>query len=217
MSAPVSAPGLTPASLARDVRALAASEPAFAAELRAHGTPPMWARPATLETLVHVVLEQKISIESAAAVMARVRELVAPNGGAFDAAALARAPVEALRGAGATAAKVRCLHALAAAVGGGALDLDALAGRPDDEVVAALVSVPGIGPWTAGVWLTTVLRRPDAWPPGDRALAVGAAETFGLDAVPSYPELDRLAARWRPYRGAACRLLWHAYLCRRSR
>ena len=180
----------------------------------------MWARPATLETLVHVVLEQKISIESAAAVMARVRGLVVPDGsvgGAFDARALRRVPADALRACGATAAKARCLHALCDAVAGGTLELDALARRPDDEVVAALTAVPGIGPWTAGVWLTTVLRRPDAWPPGDRALAVGAAETLALDAVPSYPELDRLAARWSPYRGAACRLLWHAYLCRRSR
>ena len=177
----------------------------------------MWARPATLETLAHVVLEQKISIESAAAVMARVRGLVVPDGGAFDARALRRVPPDALRACGATAAKARCLHALADAVAAGTLELDALARRPDDEVVAALTAVPGIGPWTAGVWLTTVLRRPDAWPPGDRALAVGAAETLGLDAVPSYPELDRLAARWSPYRGAACRLLWHAYLCRRSR
>ena len=177
----------------------------------------MWARPATLETLVHVVLEQKVSIESAAAVMARTRELVAPGGGAFEARALGRVPAEALRGAGMTAAKARCLHALARATLSGALDLEALARRPDDEVVAGLTAVPGIGPWTAGVWLTTVLRRPDAWPPGDRALAVGAVETLGLCAVPSYPELDRLAAGWSPYRGAACRMLWHAYLSRRAR
>ena len=211
------------------MRALAARERAFAAELEAWGPPPMWERPATFATLVHVVLEQKISIESALAVMARVAALVAREAGdavvpsdpsaPFDFAAehLLRVPEAALREAGATAAKARCLRALAEAANAGELDLDALARRPDAEVVAALVAVRGVGPWTAGVWLAIVLRRPDAWPPGDRALAVGAAETLGLDAVPSYPELDRIAARWSPYRGAACRMLWHAYLSRRNR
>lgn len=166
---------------------------------------------------MHIVLEQKISIESALAVMRRVRTLVAADGAAFDPAALLATSPDALRAAGTTVAKARCLHALARAVLDGALDLDAAARVDDADIVGALVAVPGIGPWTAGVWLAIVLRRPDAWPPGDRALAVGAQETFGLDAVPSYPELDRLAAAWSPYRGAACRMLWHAYLCRRAR
>ncbi len=198
------------------MRALAKREPAFAAELVAHGQPPLWERPASLDTLVHVVLEQKISIESAAAVMRRVRARVT-GGEEVVAEALLAAPQDVLREAGATAAKARCLHALATACLDGRLELDALSSEADETVANALTSVPGIGPWTAGVWLTVVLRRPDAWPPGDRALAVGAMETFALDAVPDYATLDRLAAAWSPYRGAACRVLWHAYLCRRSR
>ena len=202
----------------------------------------MWARPATFATLVHVVLEQKVSIESARAVMERVAGLAAraagrngpaaaarsgpsppgelPTGGApfdFSPRALLGVSEEALRASGTTAAKARCCHELARAIEAGELELDALSRAPDETVVAALTAVRGIGPWTAGVWLTTVLRRPDAWPPGDRALAVGATETLGLEAVPAYPELDRIAARWSPYRGAACRMLWHAYLSRRRR
>jgi DNA-3-methyladenine glycosylase II len=79
-----------------------------------------------------------------------------------------------------------------------------------------LIAVRGIGPWTAGVYLLMAMRRPDAWASGDRALAVSLAECDALPGVPSYAELDERAEFWRPYRGAAARVLWHAYLSRRA-
>ena len=99
----------------------------------------------------------------------------------------------------------------------GTLDLAGLAELPDDEVRRALVALPGIGPWTADVYLLACLGRPDLWPIGDRALQVAAAEALGLAAVPDPTALTVLGERWRPLRSTAARLLWHGYLSRRGR
>lgn len=162
---------------------------------------------------MHVVLEQKVSIASALVVMDRVRALC-PG---LDPAAFLALSEEALRAAGVSARKVGYCRSIAEALLGGGLSLPALRRLGDDAVIERLVGVRGIGPWTAGVYLTMALARPDAWPTGDRALAVGVAERFALDAVPDYPALDRMAARWRPWRAVAARLIWHDYLGRRGR
>ena len=75
-----------------------------------------------------------------------------------------------------------------------------------------LIKIKGIGVWTANVYLLMILLRPDVWPTGDRALAVGVKEVLGLETVPTYPELDAIAERWQPYRSVAARLIWHNYL-----
>ena len=77
--------------------------------------------------------------------------------------------------------------------------------------------LPGIGRWTADVYLLACLRRPDLWPVGDRALQVAVAETLSLPTVPTGAELEAIGERWRPYRSTAARLLWHGYLARRGR
>jgi DNA-3-methyladenine glycosylase II len=79
------------------------------------------------------------------------------------------------------------------------------------------MALPGVGAWTADVYLLACLRRPDLWPVGDRALQVAAAEALGLDAVPTPDELAAIGERWRPHRSTAARLLWHGYLARRGR
>ena len=96
------------------------------------------------------------------------------------------------------------------------MDLDALPGLPDAEVRASLTSLRGIGPWTADVYLTMALRRPDAFPLGDLALLVSAQRVKRLDARPTPLELEALAEAWRPHRAAAARILWHAYLSERA-
>jgi len=98
-----------------------------------------------------------------------------------------------------------------------ALDLDRLAVAPDDEVRGALIAIRGIGRWTADVYLLFALRRPDAWPSGDLALAKAVGELWGLPALPDWDELDAWAERWRPQRAVAARFLWHDYLSRRGR
>ena len=99
----------------------------------------------------------------------------------------------------------------------GDLDLEGLAHLDDDAVRRALTALPGIGRWTADVYLLACLGRPDLWPVGDRALQVAAAEALELDTVPDQAALELLGERWRPHRSSAARLLWHGYLVRRGR
>jgi len=94
----------------------------------------------------------------------------------------------------------------------GSLDLEAVAALDDDGARTALVALPGIGPWTAEVYLLSALRRPDTWPVGDIALQEAARRARGLAERPSPLELEALGDVWRPHRATAARLLWHLYL-----
>jgi len=201
-------------SIADGVTELGKVDPVFTRLFAENGHPPLWQRPQTLRTLVHVVLEQKVSIVSALAVMERV-DALCPR---FDAASFLAVPEDHLRTAGMSGSKVSYCRSLAQAIADRTLSLAALRQLDDDAVMERLVAVRGIGPWTAGVYLTMALGRQDAWPSGDRALAVGYAKSWQLDDVPTYATLDAHAEAWRPWRGVASRLIWHAYLeQRRSR
>jgi DNA-3-methyladenine glycosylase II len=192
---------------------LCATDDALGAVVAEHGVPALWTRPEGFPTLVLLVLEQQVSLASAAAAY---RRLDARLGG-VRAEALLRATPEDLRADGVSRQKDRYLRALATSVLDGALDLTALRGLGDDDVRASLTTVPGIGRWTADVYLLACLGRPDVWPVGDRALQVATAEALGLAEVPSAPALDEVGDRWRPQRSTAARLLWHGYLARRGR
>jgi len=204
---------LDEASLIGACRSLARSEPVFKQLLNEFGVPPLWEREEGFRSLVHIVLEQKISLASAMAVFERV-DALCPE---FKAKAFMRVPTLKLREAGVSGGKIKYCRAIAAAVVSGELALDELSGFSDEQVRQSLTSVHGIGPWTAGVYLMMALRRPDVWPPGDRALAVGAQEAFKLSEVPSYARLDAMAEAWSPHRASAARMIWHAYLQRRGR
>ena len=119
---------------------------------------------------------------------------------------------EELRADGFSRQKNRYARALATAIEGGTLDLDALAELDDVGVRTALVALPGIGPWTAEVYLLSALRRPDTWPTGDIALQEGARRAKGLDVRPTPEALETIGEAWRPHRATAARLLWHLYL-----
>lgn len=195
------------------VAGLAAADPDLAALVRRHGVPVCWRRPPGFPTLVLFILEQQVSLASAAAayrrILARLGDMTAER-------VLAATPEE-LRADGVSRQKDRYLRALATAVETAAIDLPALARQPDDDVRRALESLPGIGRWTSDVYLLACLDRPDVWPVGDRALQVAAAETLGLDHVPPPADLAAIGERWRPHRSTAARLLWHGYLARRGR
>ena len=124
---------------------------------------------------------------------------------------------EQLRADGFSRQKNRYVRALAAAIEGGTLDLDAVAALGDAEVRSALVALPGIGPWTAEVYLLSALRRPDTWPTGDIALQEAVRRAKGLGLRPSPDELEALGEAWRPHRASAARLLWHLYLSENGR
>ena len=178
-----------------------------------HGIPALWQRPAGFPSLVLLILEQQVSLASAAAAYGKVLTRI---GTMTPTSLLATSPEE-LRIDGVSRQKDRYLRALATAVATAALDLDTLDELDDHAARRALVALPGVGPWTADVYLLACLGRPDLWPVGDRALQVAAAEALGLVAVPSAAELEVLGERWRPHRSTAARLLWHGYLTRRGR
>lgn len=87
----------------------------------------------------------------------------------------------------------------------------------DEEAYANLLSIKGVGPWTANIYLLMALRRPDIWPDGDVALATAVMKLRKLDHRPSSVDLARIAERWRPYRSVAARMLWQYYLAERER
>ena len=197
----------------RTVAALVADDADLARVVTEHGIPPLWLRPPGFPSLVLFVLEQQVSLASAAAAYRRI----ADRTGEMTPEAILRTTPEDLRLDGVSRQKDRYLRALAVAVDDGMLDLDGLAALGDEEVRAALTALPGIGPWTADVYLLACLGRPDLWPVGDRALQVAVAESLGLPANPTPVELVAIGERWRPYRSTAARLLWHGYLVRRGR
>ncbi len=193
--------------------ALVASDAALAAVVAEHGEPAFWHRPAGFRSLVLLILEQQVSLASGAAAYRRLRDRVR----AVTPENLLAVSPEEMRVDGVSRQKDRYLRALSEAVAAGDLDLDGLDALDDDAVRAALVALPGIGPWTADVYLLACLGRPDLWPVGDRALQVAVAETLGLPDVPTQAALETLGERWRPHRSTAARILWHGYLGRRAR
>jgi DNA-3-methyladenine glycosylase II len=204
---------LTDATLAVAVAELAGRDADIAAIVGRYGLPPLWDRVPGFATLLHIVLEQQVSLASARAAFDR---LVAATDPLTPAAFLSLSD-EQLLAIGFSRQKARYGRAIAAAVEDGALDLDGLGDRPDEDVVAALEALPGVGPWTSSIYLLMVLGRPDVWPVADVALAESIRAVKSLEHRPDPDEMTQLAEPWRPWRSVAARLLWHDYLARRGR
>lgn len=209
---PIHSPALSKKAITKALTELSKKD-AFVQRLFAkNGAPPLWARPQTFDTLVLIVLEQKVSLASARAVMQRVRALQ----GMLEPQAFLDIPTALLRTAGVSERKVSYCRSIAEALVDKNLVLNKLNAQSDQQVMDTLAAIRGIGPWTAGVYLMMALKRPDAWASGDRALQVSYAEQMALDTPPNYAELDQIAEQWKPYRGSVARLLWHAYLIERG-
>jgi len=205
---------LTTATLRDAVRDLCARDASLSRLVAQYGEPPLWERPEGFVTLVRMILEQQVSLESAATLFTRLDASVA---GGMQPEPILTVGVHGLRALGVTRQKAAYLVALAEHVTDSRLDLPALSTLPDDDVLVALQRVPGIGPWTAQVYLLFALGRPDAWPPGDLALHKALQHACALDGVPSSREASQMAMVWSPWRAVAARILWHAYLTQRGR
>jgi DNA-3-methyladenine glycosylase II len=188
------------------------ADPVLAAVVDRFGPPPMWAREPGFATLIHLILEQQVSLASARAAFDRLRLAVDP----LTPAGLLRLDDGELLAIGFSRQKTRYARELARAVDAGTLDLDTLPALDDAAVDAALTAVPGIGPWTATIYRLMVLLRPDAWPVHDIALAQAIAELRELPTRPGPAEMLTIAERWRPWRAVAARILWHHYLSVRA-
>jgi DNA-3-methyladenine glycosylase II len=196
------------------VAELTARDADLAAIVARYGLPPLWDRAPGFGTLVHLILEQQVSLASAQAAFDR---LAAASGGQPSPGRLLAFDDAELLAIGFSRQKARYARELARAVQSGSLDIDGLADLDDEAVRRSLEAMPGIGPWTSSIYLLMVLGRPDVWPVGDIALAQAAAEVKGLERRPDPDELRAIGEAWRPWRSVAARLLWHDYLGRRRR
>lgn len=199
---------LDEATLARAVARLARRDRDLARVVEEYGRPPLWARAPGFETLVLIILEQQVSLASAAATYTRLLAAA----GEVTPARLARMSDEEVRAAGITRQKSAYLRDLARLVVEGRLDLRGLDALDDDAARAELTRVKGVGDWTAEIYLLMALGRADAWPAGDLALAIAAERVKRLASRPTAPELIALAEAWRPWRSVAARILWQFYL-----
>ena len=203
-------PALTQETLARGVSFLITTDRRLARIHAEFGPPPLWARTPGFPTLVHIILEQQVSIASAKAAFLKLQQ------------AISRVRPEAfldlddgeLKRIGFSRQKAEYCRGLARAVTSGELDLKRVRLMDDDSARAELMRLRGIGRWTADIYLLMCLLRPDVWPSGDMALAVSYQRVSGLRSRPHTEALAKHAERWRPWRAVAARFLWHDYLSR---
>lgn len=191
---------------------LAARDETLAWVLATYGTPPMWRRPTGFPTLVHIILEQQVSLKSAKAMLLRLQSAITP----FTPERFVHLGESYLRGLGVTRQKSAYLIHLSESIVSGEFSFRRLARLDDREAQIYLTRMRGIGSWSADVYLLMAMRRVDIWPAGDLALAVAAKELWSLQLKPTPDELEQIAERWRPYRAVAARMLWQHYLGRKS-
>src|SRR5215470_8018952 len=201
-----------PAGLADGISALA-EEPIFAAILQIAGPPRFRRRRNGFGTLLHIILEQQVSIDAAAAMHRRLVGLCQPLGPET----FLRLDDATLRSCGFSRQKMGYARDLAASVANGKFDFARLAVADDETASAELLAIRGIGRWSAEIYLLFALGRPDVWPAADLGLQVGITEQIGLGSRPSEPELRQRGETWRPWRSVATCLFWQAYLHARSR
>jgi DNA-3-methyladenine glycosylase II len=187
--------------------ALAAIEPGFAAVLASHGHPEPRQSDRGVASLMRTIVGQQVSVAAA-------RSMWATLEGAFGAPpnldAILAASDEQLRALGQSRQKSSYLKSLAALVRSGELDLAHLP-EDDEEAIALLTKVKGIGRWSAEIYLLFAEGRPDIWPAGDLAVQIEIGRLLGLPDRPSEKQLRALAEPWAPHRGAAAVLAWHSY------
>jgi len=168
----------------------------------------MWGRESGFSTLLHIILEQQVSLASAKAAHNKLLEIATP----LTPKRFLKLDDVALRAAGFSRQKTGYGRGLAQSIVDGVLDLDALGAMDDASVRSELIKIKGIGRWTADIYLLMVLRRPDIWPVGDLALAVAAQKVKRLRTRPTQERLDKMSIQWKPWRAVAARILWHYYL-----
>jgi DNA-3-methyladenine glycosylase II len=194
-------------SLNKSLDALAERERAFAQVLDQHGRPEPRVSDPGVETLLRTIVGQQVSVAAARSMWTK---LTAKYGQPVDLRALLESSDEQLREAGLSRQKAGYARSLAGLVLSGELDLAHLP-EDDEEAIAQLIKIKGIGRWSAEIYLLFAEGRHDVWPAGDLAVQIQIGKLFGLDGKPSEKQLRELAEKWRPHRGAAAVLAWHSY------
>jgi len=187
---------------------LAAGDEHFAAIIKKHGYPPFWSRGNKFESLVHIILEQQVSLASALSALNKLKERIQE----VTPARVLLLTDEELRACYFSRQKTTYVRYLAEALLSGQLNLAELEQLPDEEVRRQLTALKGIGNWTVDIYLLMALHRTDIFPIGDLAIVNAMKKLKQLPASTSKEELLLIAEQWRPYRSVAAMLLWHYYL-----
>lgn len=175
-----------------------------------YGYPPLWQRREGFPTLVHIILEQQVSLASARAAFTKLKSAIKVTPKNF--LALDDATLKAV---GFSRQKTLYCRLLAQAILERQLDLDSLQSMNDDDVRTTLKKLKGIGDWTVDIYLLMSLLRADIFPQGDLALVVAMQKLKQLPTRPTNDEMKAMAEKWKPHRAVAARLLWHYYLSQR--
>ena len=197
----------TKKSIRTAIDQLAAREPAFARVVEQFGVPEPRSSEPGATTLLRTIVGQQVSVAAARSMWAK---LEGAYGSPPDLPKLLKATDEELRAAGISRQKAGYIRSVAELVLSGELNLDALP-KDDEEAIALLTKIKGIGRWSAEIYLLFAEGRPDIFPAGDLAVLVELGRLMGFEEKPSEKQLRELAEPWRPYRGAAAVLAWHSY------
>ncbi len=173
-----------------------------------YGTPPLWAREPNFSTLIHIILEQQVSLASALSAFNKLQEKL----GEITPEGVLSLTDEQMKSAYFSRQKTVYARELARAVSSGSLNLKSLENLPDEDVKIELKKIKGIGDWTSDIYLLMAMLRPDIMPKGDLALHIAWQKLKNLEHRPNSDEFLQIAEKWQPLRSVAARLLWHFYL-----
>jgi DNA-3-methyladenine glycosylase II len=181
--------------------------------LQKNGIPPLWSRDPGFESLVRIILEQAVSLESAKAVFEKCQKEI----GMISPKSIWAADEKVLRNAGFSRMKLMTCRLSAEKVLTGEINLFPANPKEDIELAENLIRLPGIGQWTIDIYFLLALKRDDIWPLTDRALIVAVSKVLGLNDAINRADLMHVAEPWHPFRSWAARIFWHDYLIRRNR
>jgi DNA-3-methyladenine glycosylase II len=199
---------LSEGTLLEGISYLCTIDPDLARIVSELGNPPLWSRSPGFPTMVHIILEQQVSLASAKAAFTKLGKAA----GELTPEHFLVFTDKELREIGFSRQKTKYCRELSAAILKGHLNLGELNYFDDKAARNKLMVIKGIGPWTADIYLLIALLRPDIWPSGDLALAKAVQKINKLPGKPSQEELIGIAERWKPLRAVAARILWHYYL-----
>ncbi len=199
--------GLSAETIRHGLDAIASIEPAIGAALERAGYPEPRIRPRGASTLLRTIVGQQVSVAAAASVWAKLEAQLGPD---VPTTAVLAASEGTLRSCGLSRQKQTYARSLCELVEAGSLDLAALP-EGDEEAIALLTRVKGIGRWSAEIYLLFAEGRPDIWPAGDLAVQAGLGKLLALPERPGEAQTRALTQGWRPHRGAAAIFTWHCY------
>lgn len=192
---------------------LASQDTDLASVIEQYGYPPMWSRPNTFESLVHIILEQQVSLASALSALNKLRESV----GQITPARLLLLSDAELKACYFSRQKAAYVKYLAEAIISGSINLDEFQYLTNEEVRSRLTALKGIGNWTVDIYLIFILHRTDIFPLGDLAAVLALKWVKQLPKEISKDPLADVALQWQPYRSIATMVLWHYYLSKRKK